>query len=75
MMLSLLFSYSLSFQCSHCSAVVNYCLIHFAVYVAFLWLCGSEGVVEHGLWAIGNLADSSDENRTLLGTAGACEGE
>ena len=55
--------------------MLNHGNIHSAVFVAVLRAFDSEGVAEHGLWAIGNLTDSSDENRTLLGTAGACEGE
>ena len=35
----------------------------------------SVGVAEYGLRAIGNLAVRDDNNRRLLGAAGACEGE
>ena len=44
-----------------------------AVVVALMQ--GRAGVAMQGMRAIGNLADNNDDNRRLLGTAGACEGE
>ena len=48
-----------------------------AVVVAMLQgpLSDKAGAVEQGLRAIGNLADSNDDNRKLLGAAGACDGK
>ena len=36
---------------------------------------GNTGVVEAGLWAIGNLAEDNEDNNRRLEAAGACEGE
>ena len=44
-----------------------------AVVVALMQ--GRVGVAIQGMRAIGNLADNNDDNRRLLGAAGACEGE
>ena len=38
-------------------------------------LSGSVDAAEQGLRAVGNLAKYSDNNRRLLGVAGACEGK
>ena len=38
-------------------------------------LSSNVAVTKAGLRAIGNLADNDDDNRRLLGCAGACEGE
>ena len=50
-------------------------LVFVAVVSTFLQgpLSGSAGVVAQNLRAIGNLSDR-DDNRTLLGAAGACKG-
>ena len=47
-----------------------------AAVVAVLYgsLSGNASVVEHGLRAIANLAEDSDENRWTFGTTGGCEG-
>ena len=48
-----------------------------AVVVAVLrgLLSGTAGVAQNGLGAIWNLALNSDDNKRLLGAAGACEGK
>ena len=38
-------------------------------------LSGEAGVTEQGLRAVGSLAANNDGNKTLLGTAGACQGK
>ena len=52
-------------------------LLMVAVVVAVLRgpLSSSAGVAEAGLWAMGALASNNDDNKRLLGAAGACDGE